>query len=262
MKDTKTLEEAYLSVNDPVTEATDPITENVVVSTMEMPTLDGIETGGPGDDIETPVEREDETSMKPKKKKKAANKTVKTVKEDINNSRTMKHNIFDKLYSTIMENDDDLPGEFPGDELELGDEGELEASEADEITLTLSKDLAQELHDLLGKHLGDEVSDEPEEGGFEDALELAGNDPYDDEDVQGEAIKVEAEPKELGDSNLKDNKNNKVNAPGYNNKGGAAAHKGSVKTQADPVELSDSDLKDKKDNKVKTTAGVGRQIGS
>ena len=264
MKDKKTLEEAYLSVSEPaVDEAVEVVTENVEVGTMESPTLDGVETGGPGDDIEKPAEREDETSMKPKEKKKADNKTVKTVKEDINNSRTMKHNIFDKLYSTIMENDDDLPSEFPGEELELGDEGDLEASEADEVTVTLSKDLAQELYDLLGKHLEDGGSDEPEEGGFEDELELAGNDPYDDsEEVVEDAIKVEPAPKELGDSNLKDNKNNKVAASGYSGTGSTASHKGDVKTQADPSELPDSNLKNKKDNKVKTSAGVGKQIGS
>jgi hypothetical protein len=262
VKDKKTLEEAYLSVNNTENSPEgETLNENVEVGTMETPALDGIETGGPGEGIETPAERDDETSMKSKEKKKADNKTVKTVKEDINNSRTMKHNIFDKLYSTIMENDDELPSEFPGEELELGDEGDLEASEADEVTVTLSKDLAQELYDLLGKHLEDGGSDEPEEVGFEDELELAGNDPYDDEVVE-DAIKVEPAPKELGDSNLKDNKNNKVAASGYSGTGSTASHKGDVKTQADPSELPDSNLKNKKDNKVRTSAGVGKQIGS
>lgn len=247
MKKQNNLEDVYLKMNQ-------PIVENVEAGTLEEPVINDIKGDGPGDQIEEPVERVDDDEKK-------SEKTEKTVKENINNLRTMKHNIFDKLYSTIMENDDDLPTEFPGDDLELGDEGDLEAGGEDEVTITLSKDLARELHDLLGKHLddGEEEGEEPEE--LDGGLELAGNDPYGDEEVQAEAIKVEPEPKELGDSAHKDNKNNKVAASGYSGTGSAAANKGSLKTQAEPTELADSDLKDKKDNKVKTSASVGRQVG-
>ena len=123
-------------------------------------------------------------------------KPGKSVNEQINNSETMSNkpdNIFDKLYSTIMEGDDpfaDLDSDIPGGDEDLGGDEELDLG-GDEITLTLPRDLAEKLHEaLMGQLEGDsdgedESDDFEDEGGFDD-------------EMLGDAVVSEPAPKPLG----------------------------------------------------------------
>ena len=177
----------------------------------------------------------------------------KLAKENINISifkqptmNTEKENIFDKLYDSIMESDD-LPAmddENPFDDGLGGDEefGDDELG-GEEVTLTLDKDLAQKLLDALGEQL--------EPGDDAELEDLDSEDPFGDEDSGGnpfeDSVEVQAEPKDLPDSNLKSgnnsNKNNKVKASGYHGKGGKAQGGKIKEPQGDPKELPDSNLK-------------------
>ena len=127
-------------------------------------------------------------------------KSGKSVNEEINNFETMSdnnpENIFDKLYSTIMEGDDpfaDLDAAMPGDEGEdMGDE-ELGLDDGgDEVTLSLPRDLAEKLHDALMSQL------EGGDGEGEDDLgDDLGGDDFEDE-MLGDAVVSEPAPKPLG----------------------------------------------------------------
>lgn len=139
-------------------------------------------------------------------------KNEKTETENINNF--MNKSIFDKLYEDVMsERLDDtevndaealgLPGEGEG-------EGEMEGE--DSVTLTIDRETAQKLHDLLMGVLGGEeepaVDEEPEVNGemggkmSEDAEEVE-----DEDDTLGEATDI----KELkGKGESLQSKNNKV----------------------------------------------------
>ena len=88
--------------------------------------------------------------------------TVKMKQRKINTSMNEK-NIFDKLYSTIMENDEDFDmGQLDaglGDEEGLGGEDEV----ADKVTITLTPEQADMLKDVLsqleGEDMGDDIED-------------------------------------------------------------------------------------------------------
>lgn len=144
---------------------------------------------------------------------KFSQKNEKTETENINNF--MNKSIFDKLYEDVMsERLDDmevndaealgLPGEGEG-EMEGGAEGE------DSVTITMDRDTAQKLHDLLMTVLGGEEEaggeeEMPEEGEMsEDAEEETDEE---DADTLGEATDI----KELkGKGESLQSKNNKVN---------------------------------------------------
>jgi hypothetical protein len=146
--------------------------------------------------------------------KKFSQKNEKTETQNINNF--MNKSIFDKLYEDVMsERLDDtevndaealgLPGEGEG-------EGEGEMEGEDSVTLTIDRETAQKLHDLLMGVLGGEeepaVDEEPEMNGemgggmSEDAEEVE-----DEDDTLGEATDI----KELkGKGESLQSKNNKV----------------------------------------------------
>jgi hypothetical protein len=119
-------------------------------------------------------------------------KSGKSVNEQINNSETMSDkpdNIFDKLYSTIMEGDDpfaDLEPDLPGGDEDLGGDDELDIG-GDEVTLSLPRDLAEKLHEVLMAQLE----------GDDDGDDLGGEDDLDDE-LMGDAVVSEPAPKPLG----------------------------------------------------------------
>jgi hypothetical protein len=119
-------------------------------------------------------------------------KVGKKIKESINNY--MK-STFDKLFESVMSEDDQNELEALG--IDAGDEGEIDAEETDEITLTLDRETAQKLHDMLMDQLGgDEGEDEGEdEGGF-NAFEEAEED--EDEDMQEEATEMSELPNSAG----------------------------------------------------------------
>ena len=100
--------------------------------------------------------------------------------------------------------------------------------ESQDVTITLPKELAQKLHDILMSSLGVSVSD-GDEAGSEDGA---------DEAPMGDSVKVEAvsqpEPKEeKGNNAALQGKNNKV---GDLHKAGGTAEKGSLKNQPEPKE--------------------------
>jgi hypothetical protein len=100
---------------------------------------------------------------KPKKNKKFSQNSKKIVGENINNFMS----IFDKLYENVMKSDElDIDtGIGTGPEGSFGDtemdiESDTESSDNDgDVTLTLNKDLAKELLDLLQAAVGDDESD-------------------------------------------------------------------------------------------------------
>jgi len=128
-------------------------------------------------------------------------------------SEKNKTNIFDRLYSTIMENDEPPFGDdenpFGGDE--AGDEMEaLGLDDAgDEVTISLPKDLAQELCDALKAKLGDEEHGEGGEEGDDLDLELGEDDMGGPQPSQPLGESGEATPLADGVGKMQ-NKNNKV----------------------------------------------------
>jgi hypothetical protein len=145
---------------------------------------DDIEEGGceqVHDELQEPIDGAEKEDKKSKK----------TAKESINNSN--KGNImsenkstFDELYESVMSEDEDFELGLPTedetdgiDELELGDD-EGDGS----ISITLDKDVAEKLHDVLMAAIGgedegdDELGDEPDplEAGAHESAEVTEED--------------------------------------------------------------------------------------
>jgi len=136
------------------------------------------DVGGATEDLQEPVEgNPKEEEKKPKKKKKLA-------KESINNSNkgnimSEDKSIFDKLYESVMGEDDDFELGIPGDEDpaagdEFGDEG------GDDVTITLTSDQAAVLKAVVDQlpsddeeELGDVADDDPlaDTGEMEDSVQ-------------------------------------------------------------------------------------------
>jgi hypothetical protein len=148
---------------------------------------------------------------KPKKNKKFSQNSKKIVGENINNFMS----IFDKLYENVMKSDElDIDtGIGTGPEGSLGDteldiESDTESSDNDgDVTLTLNKDLAKELLDLLQAAVGDDQTDTDLEdlgvdSGSEDEDENESCDDDDDDDhEESEEVKYETtELQKLPDS--------------------------------------------------------------
>lgn len=142
-------------------------------------------------------------------------------------------NIFDKLYSTIMEGDDpfaDLNG-AGDDELDIGGDDEFGGDEelgGDEVTLSLPRDLAEQLCDALKAELGD-GGDEIEDMGDEDG--------FGDDEMLGDAVVSKPEPSAASDGvpGLT-GKNNKTSGSGYSADGGSAEG-GKIKEDPTPKPL-------------------------
>lgn len=147
-------------------------------------------------------------NKKAKKSFKKNKKHGKVVEASINSFMKSE---FDKLFENVMGDDDSSFGATPsmGPEGAAGDSPEMdlgtEEEGGDEVTITLSKDLAQQLHDvLMGVLGGEEESDQD--------LEDLGVDLETDEDSDGEESFNDAtEMSELPDATSKmQSKNNKV----------------------------------------------------
>lgn len=199
-------------------------------------------------------------------------KPGKLAKEEINTSTIMSNeptNIFDKLYSTIMEGDDpfaDLDSGMGEDEFgggdELGGDEELDIG-GDEVTLSLPRDLAEKLHEVLMDQLGGEESGE-EEMGEEDPFADSG-----DDEMLGDAVVSEPDPKPLGGHGDRSHPyagntsagGNKVKSTKTGSPTGGSAHGGDVKEDPDPKALGGHGDRSHPDagnvssgsNKVKTT---------
>lgn len=169
--------------------------------------------------------------------KESIKKSGKKVQREINNFETMSEdntkNIFDKLYSTIMEGDDPFE-DIGGMEAELGDEGDLEPGDdlgGDEVTLSLPRDLAESLLDALKGQLDDSIEDEFGGGDEDEGLGL------DDEFVE-DAVVSKPEPTPVGDAGpaMGGNMNNKPATSGYSADSGSA-DSGDIKEDPEPKVL-------------------------
>jgi hypothetical protein len=127
----------------------------------------------------------------------------KIARESLNNFMSKK-SIFDRLYENVIGQTEGPQGpeDTSMEELDaLGIEGDTEG-ESDEITITLDRETAQKLHDVLMPLLSgeDETEGEGEYEGGEEDYEMGG--PEEDEEDFGHAVNAPKEPN-MG-------KNNKV----------------------------------------------------
>ena len=124
-------------------------------------------------------------------------KVGKKIKESINNN--MK-STFDKLFESVMNEEDQNELEALG--IDAGDEGDVEVEETDEITLTLDRETAQKLHDMLMDQLSDEdegEDDGEDEGGFE-AFGAEGAEEAEEDEELEEATELKEVPASAGHS--------------------------------------------------------------
>jgi hypothetical protein len=134
----------------------------------------------------------------------------KTEAEDINNG--MSKSIFDKLYEDVMKDDALDLGIQAGPEGEAGDTAGDKIEGSEEVTLTLPRDVAQKLHDMLMNVLGAAAEDKEEDLGGEDLGSEEDKGTEEDEiqnaEVAGEATAIEELPDSKGQTLA--GKNNKV----------------------------------------------------
>lgn len=177
-----------------------------------------------------------------------------------------KKSIFDKLYEDVLGGDDD--------ELEMGgfddfgsDDEDEDFGGEDEVTLTLPKDLAEKLHEMLADQLGgdDDIED------IEDTEDMDELDEYssdeEDEDMMHEAPEAQeighAIVSDLDRGNLK-GKNNKVSGSGPAHKsGGGSGGDGKLKGgNPEPTDLGDHSAQlTGKNNKVSgKVKGKGQEL--
>jgi hypothetical protein len=132
-------------------------------------------------------------------------KVAKTYKEGINNN--MK-SVFDKLFEEVMGDDELEELDALGIDTDEDDSGDLEGEGEGEVTLTLPKETAQMICDMLTAQLGGDETDELDDGeeGFED--NEMGFEDYEDGDTVGEATEISELPNSAGMKLT--SKNNKV----------------------------------------------------
>ncbi|NBX87777.1 MAG: hypothetical protein EBQ97_04560 [Bacteroidetes bacterium] len=146
---------------------------------------------------------------KAKKNKKFSQKSKKIVKEDINSFMS----IFDRLYEDVMKNDelDINTGIGMGPEGSAGDSDSLDFDTdsdsdlgGDEVTITLDKDLAKKLLDVLKDVVGDDDEDMSDsDTDLEDLgvdSEDMGDDMGDDEDEDNEGFYETTDIQKLPDA--------------------------------------------------------------
>ena len=185
----------------------------------------------------------------------------------INNS--MNKSIFDRLYEDVMSDNINSPADADmHDANALNLPGTAEHGD-DEVTLTLSKELASKLHDALMAVLGseeevegeDEVAGEDE--GEEDAEEHVNGCKCDDckDSTLPEATELEALPDSKGLA--LQSKSNKVGDETSRLVSKSLGEKGKVEVNPEPTEVSDSKGKslEGKNNKVASkTSRVGAYV--
>jgi hypothetical protein len=190
----------------------------------------------------------------------------KTSNESINKQdMSKKKSIFDKLYEEVLGGDDDdleMGGGFDA----FGDDEGMEDDELggeDEVTLTLPRDLAEKLHEVLMDQLGgdEDIEDIEDTEDMEDF-----SDEGDDEDMMQEAPDVQelghALQTDLDRGNLK-GKNNKVGGSGPATKSGSGDGDGKLKGgNPEPTDLGDhSGTLTGKNNKVPgKVRGKGQEL--
>jgi len=196
----KELEALY---NDIINEATEPVgfsNEKNVSSDLKP---DNSGPKGIENDVDDPIEtdltvkemshedkekKDDKKSKKGYKQGSAKQNNENTGKSRIGNINTnmSDKNIFDKLYSTIMEADDEL-GDALDIDMGLGgeEEGFDDTEEGGEVTITLTQDQVDVLKDVLSQLDTDSGDDEIED------LDDLGGPGLEDEDPFPEAVEAE-----------------------------------------------------------------------
>jgi len=153
------------------------------------------------DGYKAPEEAEDKYNSSAKVHKES--KTNKKVKKDKNfskegiNSYMSGKSLFDELYEEVMSDDEDILGIGGDDDGEgnFGDEFDSEAGEG-EVTLTLPKEVAEQLFDLLAGQL-DDTGEEEDDG----ELDLDGDEMDEDDQFSfGEGVDSETIPEPSKDS--------------------------------------------------------------
>ena len=182
-------------------------------------------------------------------------KIEKKVKESINNY--MK-STFDKLFENVM--GEEMHSDQETQELDaLGIDTEV--AESDEVTITLDRDMAKSLCDLLQAAMGDEDEDAGEDDGEEDyeseegfqSFEEAEEDgeDEDEDDTHKEAVEMQAVPDTAG-TNLTHPGHNKVGK--LKAKGKKASDSTKKYVDAEPKPLADGKAAlQSKQNKVHST---------
>ena len=204
-----------------------------------------LEDGGDKDaEVEAPEEVEvtkaEEVQDSEGAKEEDEENMLKDAQGGINNYMAKK-SAFDELYSKVisedfgMEEQDDLNAlgiEDATPDAELGEEGDDDASEEGEVTVTLDKELAKTLCDLLKAAMGEEETDEAGDEDVADEVELG------EEDNEGE-YKAHTTHVDMGE-------NNKVGSPeGLGGEGKGSADGGK---SADQSKLGDKHVGDQKVN--------------
>jgi len=187
--------------------------------------------------------KDDHANKKNKKKgEENSEETEKIAKESLNNFMATK-SVFDKLYDKVMVNENfpfaDEAAEDDLDALGLADaETDAEAGE-DEITVTIDKDMARALCEVLQAAIGDEDEVEGDDAEPEDG------EHYGDEEMEEYEEDEEGTPTAMN-THYNDGKNNKV---GNLKARGAASAKG-ASGKVDPGSAMNTHYNDGKNNKV------------
>ena len=182
-------------------------------------------------------EHDGEDDHAKKKNKENSKITEKIAKDSLNNFMATK-SVFDKLYDKVMVNENfpfanEEAGEDDLDALGLAD-AETDAEVDGEITVTLDRDMAQALCDILQAAIGDDA-----EGDDDDMM---GEEPEENGDFEEDE---EGTPTAMN-THYNDGKNNKVG--NLKPRGAAAAKGGSGKV--DPGSAMNTHYNDGKNNKV------------
>jgi len=217
-------------------------------STKEVKATTDFEESGPNKALKTP-------SKKKAKAKKSPKKPGKVVEDSINSFMKSE---FDKLFENVMGDDESSFEVTPSMGPEGGEAGEADLDlggdegGADEVTLTIPKDLAQQLHDVLMGVLGDGESEENQE--LEDlGIDMEGGDEggSDDESLN-DATEMSEVPESDGQKLMA---KGSMKAPGNvtNKSGSKASHttatdKQGNETKSHPMDIN-TGLQDK-NNKV------------
>jgi len=194
-------------------------------------------TDAPG--VEDPGDPKEEVAGTPEEDEENTSEALETASSGINKYMAKK-SAFDTLFAKVISEDfgmdeqDDLNAlgiEDATPDAELGEEGDDDASE-EEITVTLDKDLAKTLCDLLQAAMGEEETDEAGDEDVADELESP------EEDNEGE-YKAHTAHVDMGTNN----KVGHVDGLGGEGKGTADGGK-----SADQTKLGDKHVGDQKVN--------------
>lgn len=157
----------------------------------------------------------------------------------LNRNMTIK-SAFDTLYEEVMDDPANLDTEHEDlDALDVDMDSPDSEMDGDEVTITLPRHLAQQLHDAIMSQLEggmeDEMSDE--ELGAEDlGADMGDEDEFggdeEDDDTFPESVSVEPEPKPLG------NRGDKLMSKGSMKAGGTVTGKSGSKASATGAKIS------------------------